>query len=64
MTEEQILLISESNLEKSQRKYNGNYNRKGVTQNERDNLTKNVEYAKIILDIVKKSIKGSDPNTV
>lgn len=57
MSEEQILLMSENNLEKSQRRYDRNYNRKGVTQEERNNLTKNVEYAKIILDMVKQSIK-------
>lgn len=49
MTNEQLISIAERNLKKARIAFEHNYNRSGVTEHERRNLSDNLEYANIVL---------------
>lgn len=53
MNKEELLTIAERNLKKAEKAFEHTYNRKGITGLERINLVKNVEYAKIVYDMLK-----------
>jgi hypothetical protein len=53
MTKETLLIIAERNLKKAEKAYEHNYNRTGVNGLERINLVNNLEYAKIVYDMLK-----------
>ena len=52
MQKEQMLKIAERNLRKAKFSYQNNYNRPGVTEQERENLSNNVEYAQTVYDLI------------
>lgn len=56
MTKETLLTIAERNVKKAEKAYEHNYNRQGVTGLERINLIHNVEYAKIVYEMLKKQL--------
>lgn len=53
MTKETLLIIAERNLKKAEKAFEHNYNKKGVTGLERLNIVENLEYAKIVYDMLK-----------
>lgn len=52
MSKEEMLTIAERNLKKAQYAFDHNFNRPGVTENERINLKNNLEYAKCVRDLI------------
>lgn len=56
MNKEQMMKIAERNLSKAQKSLDNNYNRQGITESERENLSNNVEYAKVVYDLIAKYI--------
>ena len=52
MDKEKILRLAERNLKKAKMALLNNYNRKGVTEQEVDNLSDNVEYAQVVYDLI------------
>lgn len=52
MNKETIMKIAERNLKKAQIALDHNYNRNGITEVERENLSNNVEYAQIVYDLL------------
>lgn len=52
MTKERLLQIAERNLNKAQRALDVNYSRKGITEEERNNLSDNVKYAQVVYDLI------------
>jgi hypothetical protein len=52
MNKERMIQIAERNLRKAEIAINKNQNRKGITELELENLSSNVEYAKIVYDLV------------
>ena len=52
MNTEKLVQIAERNLTKAEKALDNNYNRNGITELERENLLNNVEYAKIVYDLV------------
>lgn len=50
---EKIIQIAERNLSKAKKALDCNYNRQGITETERENLTNNVEYAEIVYELIK-----------
>ena len=52
MNKEKMLQIAERNLKKAKMSLLNNYERKGVTEQEFENLSNNVEYAQIVYDII------------
>ena len=57
MTTEAMLQIAERNMRKAQIALNNNRERKGVTEQEIENLTNNVEYTQIVYDLITEYIK-------
>lgn len=53
MTKEKLIQISERNLSKAKRALDYNYNRQGITEIERENLSNNVEFAEIVCELIK-----------
>ena len=63
MTSEKLLSIAKRNLKKAEIAHKHNYDRQGITENERENLSDNVEHAKIVLDLINAKInKGNTYN--
>jgi hypothetical protein len=60
MTTETILQIAERNMNKAQIAMNNNYDRKGITEQEKENLTNNVEYTQIVYDLISRYVKYLD----
>ena len=56
MSKDDMIKIAERNLKQAQMKFNNNYNRTGITEVERENLSNNVKYAKIVLDLIHKHV--------
>ena len=56
MTKEKLLMIAERNLKKAQIAFEHNYNRVGVTEQEKENLTNNVEYNRIVCNLMKQML--------
>lgn len=52
MTKEKLLMIAERNLKKAQIAFEHNYNRTGITEQEKENLTNNVEYNRIVYNLI------------
>lgn len=52
MTKEQMIQIAANNLKKAERALSNNYDRKGITETERQNLLNGVEYAKTVYDLI------------
>jgi hypothetical protein len=52
MTKAQLITIAERNVKKAERAYGYNINRVGITEQEKENLTNNVEYSKIVRDLI------------
>lgn len=53
ITKERIIEIAERNLRKAKRALECNYNRQGITEIERENLSNNVEYAETVYELIK-----------
>lgn len=56
MDKEKMLQIAERNLTKAKRALYSNYDRKGITESEIENLSNNVEYAQLVYDLIEKYI--------
>lgn len=52
MTKERLLQIAERNLKKAQRSLDINSNRKGITDEEKNNLVDNLQYAQVVHDLI------------
>ena len=52
MTKEKMMQIAERNLSKATKALEKNYDRKGITEQERENLANNVEYAQTVYDLI------------
>lgn len=52
MTNENMLKIAERNLRKAQIALLNNSERKGITEQEIENLTNNVEYTQFVYDLI------------
>ena len=52
MDKEKMLQIAERNLKKAKMALFNNYDRKGITEQEIDNLSNNVEYAQVVYDLL------------
>lgn len=57
ITKETMLQIAERNMRKAQMVLNNNYDRKGITESERENLARNVEYTQIVYDLIVKNVE-------
>lgn len=53
MTKEKLIQMAERNLIKAKKSMEFNYNRQGVTDAERENLSNNVEFAEIVCGLIK-----------
>lgn len=53
MKVEKLIQIAERNLSKAKKAWDCNYNRQGITEIERENLSNNVEYAEIVCELIK-----------
>ena len=54
MEKSKLLLMSERNMKKVRKALEFNYNRPGVTEQERKNLESNVEYTEFVHDMISK----------
>lgn len=52
MNKEKMMQIAERNLNKARKALDNNYNRAGITQSERENLSNNVEYAQTVYNLI------------
>lgn len=52
MDREKMLQIAERNLKKAKMSLLNNYERKGITEQELENLSANVEYTQIVYDMI------------
>ena len=57
MTKEQMLKIAEKNLKKARISLHHNCNRSGITEQEKENLANNVEYAEIVYNLIVDNIR-------
>ena len=53
MTKEKLMQIAERNLSKAKRALEHNYNRQGITDIERENLSNNVKFAEVTYELIK-----------
>ena len=60
MTKEKLIAIAERNYKKAKISLHNNYNRQGVTEQERENLKANLEYAQIVYDLIMDSFEEND----
>lgn len=56
MDKEKLIAIAERNLKKAKNSLKNNFNRSGVTEKERENLSSNVEYAQTVYDLIAKYV--------
>lgn len=54
MNKEKLITIAERNLKKANNSLKNNFNRPGVSEQERENLSSNVEYAQMVYDLIVK----------
>ena len=54
MNKTQMLTIAERNLKKAKKALSNNINRSGITEQEIENLTNNVEYTQRVYDLIMK----------
>jgi hypothetical protein len=52
MTKAQLITIAGRNVKKAEKALEHNINRVGITEQEKENLTNNVEYNKIVYDLI------------
>ena len=52
MNHEIALQIAEKNLQKAEKKFEINCNRKGITEVEISNLKRNIDYAKYVYELI------------
>ena len=57
MTKEMLIRISERNLSKAKRALDYNYNRQGITEAERENLSIHVKYAEFVCELIKANVQ-------
>lgn len=57
MNKQDMIEIAERNLRKAEKSLLNNYNRKGVTEFEREKLSNNVEYAKAVYGLIVDHVK-------
>lgn len=57
MNKEKMIQIAERNLRKAKMALLNNSNRKGITEQEIENLSNNVEYAQAVYDLIVKHIQ-------
>ena len=57
MTKEKMLAIAEKNLKSAKYSLQFHYDRKGVTEQERENILRKVEYAQTVYDLISKYFK-------
>ena len=65
ITKETMLQMAKRNINKAQIAMTNNYDRKGITELERENLISNVEYTQMVYDLIEKYIwwsKGGNYN--
>ena len=60
MTKEKLIQIAERNLIKARKSMEINYNRQGVTEIERENLSNNVKFAEIVCGLIKVNAQWKD----
>lgn len=53
ITKEKLIIIAERNLKKAETAFERNYNRTGITEQEVENLKNNIEYSRVVLDLIK-----------
>lgn len=56
MQKEKFIKIAERNLKKAKNSLQNNFNRSGVTEQEKENLTNNLEYAQMVYDLIIKHV--------
>lgn len=56
MTKQEMLNKAERNLRKAQISFDKNFNRAGVTEQEKKNLADNVEYSTVVRDMLLKAV--------
>lgn len=59
MDKERLLQIAERNLKKARRALEVNCTRKGITDEERNNLHDNVKYAEVVYDLISYHVKNT-----
>ena len=52
ITKDKLVAIAERNLRRSKMSYHNNYNRSGITAEERENLLSNLKYNQIVYDMI------------
>lgn len=52
MKKDEMIKIAERNLKKAKTAMQHNYNRQGITEKERENLSNNLEYAQRVYDLI------------
>lgn len=57
MNRAKMIQMAERNLNKAKKAQTINYNRQGITESERENLSNNVEYAKSVYDLIVNNFK-------
>lgn len=57
MQREKMLAIAEKNLRKAKYSLQFHYDRKGVTEQERENILRNVEYAQTVYNLIVEHVK-------
>lgn len=56
MQKEKLVKIAKRNLNKAKNSLKNNFDRPGVSEQERENLSTNVEYAQIVYDLIVKYV--------
>ena len=57
MTKEKLLQIAERNLKKAKIALLANSNRKGITDEEKNNLVNNVDFAQTVCDLIERHVQ-------
>ena len=60
MTKAQLMTIAERNLKKAEKALELNMNRSGITEQEKENLVNNVEYTKIVRELIRMTFVESE----
>lgn len=53
MTKEKLIHIAERNLNKAKKSMEHNFNRQGITETEKANLSDNVKFAEVVYELIK-----------
>ena len=60
MTKAQLMTIAERNVKKAEKALKLNINRSGITEQEKENLMNNVEYTKIVRELIRTTFVGDE----